>query len=166
MGKHGYRIRSIKAPVVALVQRDGQARCRHMPNVTGETLKKEIVDLVHRDSTIMTDDFSSYKGLKRLFTGGHETTKHSKREYVRGNTHTNTVESYFSLLKRGVIGTFHHVSRKHLDRYCDEFNFRWNYRRSTDAERTAFALRQTGGKRLTYRIPNGEIAKVNQSSVI
>jgi hypothetical protein len=66
---------------------------------------------------------------------------------------TNTAESFFALLKRGVIGSFHHVSKEHLDRYCDEFSFRWNHRSVTDSDRTAIALRQTKGKRLTYKQP-------------
>ena len=69
----------------------------------------------------------------------------------RGIIHTNFAESYFSLLKRGIVGTFHHVSKEHMDRYLAEFDFRWNSRKMSDAERTALALRGIEGKRLLYR---------------
>ena len=98
-----------------------------------------------------TDDFASYRGIGREFSGGHGVVRHSVGEYVRGDVHTNTVESYFSLLKRGVHGTFHHVSKQHLSRYCDEFDFRWNHRKTNDGERTEAAVRGSGAKRLTYR---------------
>src|SRR5437660_8102855 len=74
-----------------------------------------------------------------------------KGEYVRGDASTNAVESYFALLKRGIIGSFHHVSTKHLDRYCDEFSLRWNHRKSTDAERTTRGIELSEGCRLMYR---------------
>lgn len=76
---------------------------------------------------------------------------HTEHEYVNGDAHTNTVEGWFSLLKRGVTGTFHHVSEQHLDRYVDEFAFRYNTRKIKDAERTIHALRKVGGKRLMYK---------------
>jgi hypothetical protein len=99
----------------------------------------------------MTDEFSSYRGLGREFKGGHETVNHGDKEYVRGDVHVNTAESFFALLKRGVHGTFHHVSKQHLHRYCDEFGFRWDHRKATDGERTVAAIRQAGGKLLLYR---------------
>ena len=78
---------------------------------------------------------------------------HGTGEYVRGNVHTNTVEGWFALLKRGVTGTFHHVSEEHLDRYVDEFAFRYNRRDITDGERAVQAIRKVGGKRLMYKKP-------------
>jgi ISXO2-like transposase domain len=74
-------------------------------------------------------------------------------DYPRGGAHVNTAESYFALLKRGVVGSFHHVSKEHLDRYCDEFSFRWDHRSITDSARTEIAIRQTEGKRLSYKAP-------------
>jgi len=105
---------------------------------------------VKRSATIMTDEWPSYRGLRREFRG-HETVEHHRKEYVRGNASTNTAESFFALLKRGIHGTFHHVSKKHLHRYCDEFAFRWSNRKVTDGERTEAAIRGAEGKRLSYR---------------
>jgi len=90
-------------------------------------------------------------GFGQHFRGGHTVVNHSAKEYVRGPAHTNTAESFFSLLKRGVYGSFHHVSRKHLHRYAHEFAFRWNLRHVTDGERTEFAVAGFEGKRLMYR---------------
>lgn len=98
----------------------------------------------------MTDQFPVYDGLDKEFAG-HEVVDHGVGEYVNGKAHTNTLEGWFALLKRGVTGTFHHVSEQHLDRYIDEFAFRYNRREITDAERTVDALKKVGGKRLTYR---------------
>jgi transposase-like protein len=130
-----------KTPVVALVERGGRVRAHKIERVDGATLKGAIRDNVDRKSRIMTDEWRSYRGIGAEFAGGHETIN------------TNTVESYFALLKRGVMGSFHHISRQHLDRYCDEFSFRWNHRSTTDSERTEVAIRQTVGRRLPYRQP-------------
>ena len=121
--------------------------------VDAKTLKGAIRDNVALSATIMTDDFASYRGLHREFPGGHFTVNHTAGEYSRGEVHTNTVESFFALLKRGVYGTFHHVSKRHLHRYCDEFAFRWNHRKEKDWDRTKAALRLIVGKRLYYREP-------------
>jgi ISXO2-like transposase domain len=101
----------------------------------------------------MTDDFGAYKKLGKAFAS-HEVVNHSAKEYARGDVTTNTVESSFALLKRGLIGTFHSVSEQHLQRYATEFDFRWNTRQSlgfNDTQRAAVALKNIGGKRLTYR---------------
>ena len=76
---------------------------------------------------------------------------HSQREFARGNVHSNTVESYFALLKRGMYGTFHSVSKHHLHRYVSEFSFRWNTRKLEDGQRVTLAIRKAQGKRLPYR---------------
>ncbi len=138
-----------KTPVVSLIQRDGEAKSFHVDNVKGRTLKGLISREVEGSAHIMTDQFLSYKGLDRQFAS-HNVIDHGK-EYVRGIVHTNFAESYFSLLKRGIVGTFHHVSRTHLYRYLDEFDFRWNTRKLNDGQRTVFALQQCEGKRLTFR---------------
>ena len=83
----------------------------------------------------------------------HESVRHSDREYVRGDVHTNTVEGFFSLLKRGVHGVYHHVGRGHLGRYCDEFAFRYENRHVSDGERAALLVNGADGKRLTYKQP-------------
>jgi transposase-like protein len=140
-----------KVPVVALVERSGRVRSRVITDVTAKTLKSAIRDNVSREATIITDELSSYKGIGKEFEGGHKTVNHGEGEYARNDgTNTNTVESYFALIKRGVYGNFHHVSRQHLQRYCDEFSFRWDHRSASDMERTVTALRQSEGKRLMY----------------
>jgi transposase-like protein len=140
-----------KTPVVALVERGGRVRARKVEHVDGATLKGAIRENVDRKARIMTDDYVAYSGIGDEFEGGHEVVTHSAGEFVRGDAGTNTVESYFALLKRGVVGSFHHISKQHLDRYCDEFSFRWDYRRTDDSDRTAVAIRQTKGKRLSYK---------------
>ncbi len=140
-----------KQPVVALVERNGRAKTRVVPDVSGVTLRTAIREGVHRSARILTDEWPGYYGVARDFEGGHETVTHSRSEYVRGDVHTNTAESFFALLKRGIIGAFHHVSKKHLWRYADEFEFRWNHRKVSDHARTMAALAQSGGKTLTYR---------------
>jgi transposase-like protein len=140
-----------KAPVMALVERNGDAYSKPIKNVDDKTLKGTIKDLVHKESTIMTDEWASYTGIGKDFSGGHGVVKHSDGEFVNGNVFTNTVESYFALLKRGVMGIFHHVSKWHLHRYCNEFSFRWNYRKVSDGERMVAAIEGVVGKRLTYR---------------
>lgn len=142
-----------KAPVVSLIERDGKIRSVHMPEVTAKTLRPILVSLVDRKSYLMTDERAIYPVVGREFSG-HGTVNHSIDEYVRGGFwHTNTVENYFSILKRGIIGTYHHVSQKHLKRYLGEFDFRHNERaglKVSDAERALKALRGIEGKRLTY----------------
>lgn len=139
-----------KTPVVAMVQRDGAARATPTKSVSTEALASSVQRYVSPDAQLMTDEWKAYHGLDRIYEG-RETVTHSKGEYVRGNVHTNTVESFFALLKRGIVGSYHHVSRKHLNRYCDEFAFRWSHRDVTDQERTTVALQQTIGKRLPYK---------------
>jgi transposase-like protein len=140
-----------KAAVMALVERDGRVRTRVMADVTADNLQEVVRQHVDRTSRIMTDEFQPYRGLGKQFEGGHHRVKHSAHEYARGDIHTNTVESFFSLLKRGVYGVYHNISKKHLHRYLAEFEFRWDTRRMEDGARTVRAIRQMEGKRLTYR---------------
>jgi transposase-like protein len=142
-----------KVAVVALVERGGKARAHKVERVDAKTLGNAINENVDRRSTLMTDRFGSYAEVGSRFFGGHHTVDHGKGEYVRGDASTNEVESYFALLKRGVMGSFHHISKQHLDRYCDEFSFRWNHRKTTDSERTIEAIKGAEGKRLSYRDP-------------
>jgi transposase-like protein len=139
-----------KIPVVALVERDGRVRSRVIEHVDAKTLKSAIRENVDRSATIYTDEWSSYRGIGSEFAGGHKTVNHGAGEYVSGDASTNTAESFFALMKRGVYGVFHHVSKQHLQRYCDEFSFRWDRRAMTDGERTIDAIRGAEGKRLTY----------------
>jgi transposase-like protein len=149
-----------KAPVLAMVERGGRVKAWHVPNVTAATLKGAVWEYVERSSRICTDDFWGYRGLDKFFEGGHHTVKHGVGEYVRGDIHTNTVEGFFSLLKRGINGTFHAVSRKHLHRYLSEFQFRYNTRYEDDGERTKLAIQAADGKRLTYK---NQVARAPQN---
>lgn len=149
-GKVGAAGMAEKAPVVALVQRNGEVRSYAVPVVSAQSLREIIFENVHPSASIMTDELAAYKKIGKEFAS-HETVQHSKLEYVRGNVSTNTVEGFFGLFKRGVNGTFHHISKEHLHRYLSEFDFRYNRREITDSERTAQAIRGFEGKRLTYR---------------
>jgi transposase-like protein len=140
-----------KTPVVALVERGGTVRSFRVANVTADTLGGAIRRNVAREAHLRTDAFSSYKVVGREYAS-HESVDHSD-EYVRGDAHTNTAENFFSLLKRGINGIYHHVSEAHLDRYLAEFDFRYNHLSGngyTDADRTRIALSRVGGKRLKY----------------
>jgi hypothetical protein len=144
-----------KAPVMVLVERDGMARVKPVEFVDTKTLHAEVINAVEKTATIFTDEMASYRNLGPHFAGGHHFVTHRQRQYARVNESgvkvtTNTAESFFSLLKRGFIGVYHKMSRKHLHRYCAEYGFRWNYRKVTDSDRTAAALGQIGGKRLMY----------------
>lgn len=139
-----------KHAVVALIERDGEMRVRHVPDVTAKTVRKTLVTQVSRKSHLMTDDSLLYYWLGREFAK-HDSVNHSKDEYVRGKAHCNTAESYFALLKRGITGSFHSVSEAHLQRYADEFAFRWNWRKEDDATRANAIIKAADGKRLTYR---------------
>lgn len=140
-----------KQPVVSLVERGGRVRSFHVANVTGETLRSILVTNAHRGSWLMTDDHNGYKAVGSEFQG-HGVVAHSRGEYGRaGVFHTNTIEGFFSLLKRGIIGTYHHVSEQHLGRYTAEFDFRYNTRKLDDFERADESLLGSIGKRVTYR---------------
>jgi transposase-like protein len=143
-----------KEAVLTLVERNGRARSFHVPRVTAKTLRPIIVKTADRASHLMTDGARMYPAVGKEFAA-HSAVDHAAGEYVRmGFHHSNTVENYFSILKRGVIGTFHHVSEAHLARYLAEFDFRYSNRSGLgidDELRTNEALRGIGGKRLTYR---------------
>jgi len=146
-----------KSIVVALMDRDaGVARVASVPNVRGETLKGVIRRNVKDTTFISTDNYPAYKGLAKEFAG-HGTVDHDK-EYVRGIVHTNFAESYFSLLKRGIMGAFHSVSARHIDRYLNEFSFRWGNRELDDGALMIKVVRGSEGMRLTYRPPKGSRA--------
>ena len=140
-----------KAPVMAMVERNGNVISKPIKNVTGKTLKSAIREAVSEEAKIMTDEFRSYIGIEKDFKGGHGVVNHGLGEYAKGDINTNTAESFFALLKRGVNGTFHHISKKHLSRYCNEFSFRWDNRKVTDGERTENAIHGFVGKRLTLK---------------
>lgn len=142
-----------KTPVAALVQREGDVRTRAMKKVTGKNVREMIDANVDKSrSTLMTDESLLYKSVGKEFAGGHGWTKHALREDLKpGGIHSNTVESFFGIVKRSIMGSYHHVSCQHLPRYLSEREFMWNQRRANDAERTVAALQATEGKRLSYR---------------
>jgi transposase-like protein len=142
-----------KTPVFAAVRRGGEIRCRVVAAVTGETLKAAIREEVDCRSRIVTDENSACRGIGLEYAGGHESVCHSTREYARGDVHTNTAESSFALVKRGIMGIYHNVSKEHLHRYFWQFDFLWNSGKLNDGERTELAIRGAEGKRLLYKGP-------------
>ncbi len=142
-----------KEAVFSLVERGSKVRSRHVPSVSAKTLRPILFEQVHRDSKLMTDQAAPSKQLGREW-GNTETVNHSIGEYVRGDAHTNTIEGYFSILKRGIVGTYHHVSPQHLKRYLAEFDYRYNEREALDVDDKLRMEKSVGGivgKRLTYR---------------
>lgn len=140
-----------KHKIFSMVERDGSVRSFHVPRVNAKTLKPILIEQVAKDTQLFTDSATQYKKALKGEFKSHNTVNHLAGEYARGIVHTNTVESFFGLLKRGLVGTYHHVSEQHLQRYCTEFDFRFSHRKVTDAERAAAALKGIDGKRLTYR---------------
>jgi len=141
-----------KTPVFAAVERQGGIRRRVVANVSGATLKSAIREIVDPQARLITDDFPAYTGIGSEYAGGHESVCHSTREYVRGDVHTNTAESSFAIIKRGLMGIYHSVSKKYLHRYLWQFDFLWNHRKMNDGERIAMAIQLAEGKRLMYRM--------------
>lgn len=142
-----------KMKVVSLVERDGKKRSFHVTNVNHETVRPILKAQVDAKARIMTDETAVYNKVGKEFAS-HEKVNHSAGEYARGDVTTNTVESSFAILKRGLYGTFHSVSEKHLQRYATEFDFRWNHRSAmgyTDIQRADAMLVGIAGKRLMYR---------------
>jgi len=152
-----------KEAVFSLVERSGNVRSFHVPDVTANTLKDKLNQNVAKSARLMTDDAGQYEKVGKTFLD-HQAVIHSAGEYVRGDAHTNTVEGFFSIFKRGMYGVYQHVSSHHLHRYTTEFDFRYNHRETSikidgkwqkvghnDAERAVAALKGIGGKRLTYR---------------
>jgi hypothetical protein len=142
-----------KQAVFALVERGGEVRSFHVTKVNAKTLRPLLVTSVSRKSYLMSDEHTVYPTMGREFSG-HGTVNHSAGEYVRGSFwYTNSVESYFALLKRGMMGSFHNVSEAHLYRYLAEFDFRHNHRKASDKERAEALLKGAKGKRLMYHQP-------------
>lgn len=151
-GRKKHRAPVAKAPVVSLVERGGKVRSFHVPNVRAENVGTILHAHARKQSTLMTDDSPLYVQMGKGFAK-HGTVGHTYGEYVRGDAHTNTVEGFFSILRRGLYGTYQHVSEAHLQRYLTEFDFRYSNRQSLgvdDATRSALTVRGAKGKRLTY----------------
>jgi transposase-like protein len=126
-----------------MVERKGRVRAVAAPNVKGSTLLGYVRDYVMPKSMIFTDELNAYDGIKHIKEGGyrHRRIKHSARVYVKGNVHTNTIEGFWSLVKRGIGGVYHQVSQKYLQSYLDEYSFRYNRRNQGNLIFNAFLKR-------------------------
>jgi transposase-like protein len=144
-----------KTPVFCAVERDGQLRRRVVADVTTETIENAIRDEVDRSAHLMTDEFSAYRRIGPEYAG-HSTVCHATKEYARGDAHTNTAESSHALVKRGIVGIYHNVSREYLHRYLWQYDFLWNNRSLNDGERTVLAIQSAEGKRLMYSQPQAK----------
>jgi len=148
-GNRGRSTKS-KTPIAILIEREGNVRAKKVNSTDSTTLQGNIRRDVARSVHIVTDEWPAYNGLNKDFAG-HEMMNHHKSEYVRWLAYTNTAESWISLFKRGIVGAFHHVSEEHLDRYVNEFAFRWDYRKVIDVKRMVKAIEGAEGKRLVYK---------------
>ena len=152
-----------KEKVLTLVERDGRARSFHVNAVNAKTLRPIISEQIEKDTNIMTDEAGQYTQTKESLDSefsSHNYVKHGIGEYVKGEIHTNTIEGFFSIFKRGMKGVYQHCGKQHLNRYLCEFDFRYNNRTAlgvTDIERTAIALKGIEGKRLMYKGSNQQI---------
>ena len=142
-----------KIPVFVAVERQGKIRRRVVADVTGRTIKGAIREEVDRQAHLMTDEYIAYAGLGSEFAA-HDKACHATNEYASGDVHTNTAESSHALVKRGIVGIYHNVSREYLHRYLWQFDFLWNTRKLNDGERTVLAVKAAEGKRLMYGAPS------------
>jgi len=137
-----------KEPVLGMVERGGKVVAKHVSDTTMETLTYEILSNVKETAKLYTDEYTSYARMKRVYD--HSVVKHSRHQYVQGRVHTNTIEGFWSLLKRGIFGIYHFTSKKHLQLYVDEFVFRYNSRKQPEAMRFNLFLKNIE-KRITYK---------------
>jgi transposase-like protein len=137
-----------KTPVVGMVERGGKVTARTVENVKSVTLTAEIIRNVKESATLYSDEWLGYKGVSRIYD--HSIVKHNQGQYVNGRVHTNTIEGFWSLLKRGIFGIYHFTSKKHLQMYVDEFVFRYNTRKHTENERFNLLLCNIEN-RITYK---------------
>lgn len=154
--KTGSRGPRDKRAIVALVERGGSVRSFHVENADKATVARIVTENVAKESRLHTDESRLYRGANEHFLT-HETVRHSRKEYVRDDVHTNSAEGYFSIFKRGMKGIYQHCSEKHLHRYLAEYDFRYNNRIALgvdDVARTERALKGIVGKRLTYQTTN------------
>ena len=137
-----------KTPVVGMIERGGKLNAKQVDNVQAKTLTKEVIESVKQSANLYTDEWVGYNGLAKIYD--HSVVKHNAGEYVNGRIHTNTIEGFWSLLKRGIVGIYHFTSKKHLQIYVDEFVFRYNTRKCRESERFN-ALLANMEVRTTYR---------------
>jgi transposase-like protein len=152
--KRGHR--NNNRPILALIERGGRVRTFHVPVATKDNVMGIVRENIAKESRLHTDESNLYTGADKHFAS-HETVKHSRKEYARGDVNTNSAEGYFSIFKRGMRGIYQHCDEKHLHRYLAEYDFRYNHRVGlgySDIDRTREAIKGTTGKRLTYRQPH------------
>lgn len=137
-----------KTPVLGLVQRGGRVVARSVRNSQSAMIQPVMRKHVAIGTVLYTDEHRGYCGLEKTYT--HQTVTHSAGNYVNGKAHTNTIEGFWSLFKRSLVGIYHYVSPKHLDRYCDEATFRYNSRDLSGSERHTVAVKQADGRRLKW----------------
>jgi len=137
-----------KQPVLGMIERGGKLIAKKVEDTKGETLTPEIIKAVKLSATVFTDEWLGYKSLQKIYD--HSFVKHNTGEYVQGKVHTNTIESFWSILKRGIFGIYHSTSKKHLQKYVDEFVFRYNTRHGNEANRFNLLLANSN-HRLTYK---------------
>ena len=137
-----------KTPVLGMIERKGKLIAKVIPDTKGETLTPEIIKTVKQSASVITDEWLGYNSLKRIYD--HSFVKHNEGEYVNGKIYTNTIEGFWSLLKRGIIGIYHFTTRKHLQKYVDEFVFRYNLRECTQQMRVETLFRNMEN-RITYK---------------
>lgn len=142
-----------KTPVFCAVERGGQIRRHVVPDVTAATLREAVRAEVDTSAYLFTDEYAAYNRIAQGYAG-HQSVCHSTKEYARGACHVNTAESSFALIKRGIHGIHHSVSREYLHRYLWHFDFLWNNRKLNDGERTALLVRAAEGRRLMYKEPS------------
>jgi hypothetical protein len=165
-GRKGSAIEKMK--IVALVERGGELRAFHVARVNAKNVAPILREQIAKEARLMTDEGRIYINVGKEFAE-HNTVNHSAKEYARGDAHVNTLESFFNILKRGLVGTYHHVGEQHLQRYVKEFGFRYNHRETrikikgkwtkagfSDEQRAESALKGIAGKRLTYRRTAGQ----------
>jgi transposase-like protein len=143
---------SNKRAIVSLVERGGNVRSFHVAVADGDNVARIVNENIMRETRLHTDESRLYTVVGRTFSA-HETVNHSGKEYARGDVHTNTIEGYFSIFKRGMKGIYQHCAEKHLHRYLAEFDFRYNHRVGlghSDIDRTKAAIKGAEGKRLTF----------------
>lgn len=140
-----------KAGIYGILQRDGRVITIHLGKLKGKGMRLLLTKFVDKDSTIYSDEFKNYNGLDKLFKS-HKRVNHGAYQYADGDTYTNTIECFWSHLKRGIVSTYHSVSKHKLFRYCHEFEFRWNTRHESDPDRFNVVLTQSFGRRLTWGI--------------
>lgn len=138
-----------KTPVLAVVERKGKVKAIKSQSVDSKAIGKFITNNVVLGTNLMTDEYRIYQSIQWLYK--HNYVKHGHGEYVVNDCHTNTIEGFFSLLKRGIIGIYHFVSAKHLDNYLNEFTFRYNTKEYSEHDRFNLMLNSTDNKRLTYK---------------